>query len=57
MKPRMRELGWMTATSSRRYEQNLGDKDLSLIFQRVEGDFKNGEITSAVRDLIKLDLQ
>jgi hypothetical protein len=55
--PRMRELGWLTASKSRWYEQNLGGQNLSLILQRVEDDFRSGEITSEVRDLIRLNLQ
>lgn len=55
--PRMRELGWLTPSKSRWYEQNLGHKNLGVILQHVEDDFRNGEITSEVRDLIKLNLQ
>lgn len=55
--PRMRELGWMTASRSRWYEQTLDDKNLRVILQQVEDDFTKGEITSEVRDLIKLNLQ
>lgn len=55
--PRMRELGWLTASKSVWYEQNLDEKNLRVILQHAEDDLRNGEITSEVRDLIKLNLQ
>ena len=55
--PRMRELGWLTRSSSRWYEKNLNSDDLNLVMRHVEEDFRKGEITSEVRDLIKTNLQ
>jgi hypothetical protein len=55
--PRMRELGWLTASASRWYEQNLNPQQLDSVLRHVDEDFKNGNITSEVRDLIKLNLK
>ena len=55
--PRMRELGWLTASASRWYAENLTSENFGLVLRRVEDDYRKGEITSEVRDLIKLNLQ
>ena len=55
--PRMHQLGWLTERASAWYQQNLGGNRPDEILRHARDDFKSGEITSEVHDIIETSLK
>jgi len=50
---RFRKLGWITATALGWYERTLRSNNLDEVFERADRDFRTGNITSEVYDMIQ----